>query len=64
MSKLMDRLTGAPRAALRKAYSKAETEVLAAEGRRSLERKKAVAKAVTKKAAKAGPLAKLYAEAP
>lgn len=57
MSKLLETIAGAPKAALKKAYRKVETRVLAAEGRRSIERKTAVAKAVTKKAAKTGLLA-------
>ena len=57
MSKMMDKLTGSPKAALKKAYQKAENKVLAAEGRRSIARKTAIAKAVTKKAAKTGLLA-------
>ena len=56
MSKMMDKLTGSPKAALKKAYQKAH-KVLVAEGRRSIARKTAIAKAVTKKAAKTGLLA-------
>ena len=62
MSKLMDKLTRAP-TALKKAYKKLETEALAAEGRRSLEKKKAVARAVTKRAAKAALMAGAMAAA-
>lgn len=54
MPRLYEKLAKAPKKALKKAWKDAETRALAAEGRRSLERKTAVVKAVTKKAAKTG----------
>lgn len=54
MATLIGKVARGSKKAVTKAWKEAETRVLAAEGRRSLEKKTAVARAVTKKAAKTG----------
>ena len=54
MGKLIKRLAGKSRDAARKAYQKAETKILVAEGRKSVRGKVRTVKKVTRKAIKTG----------
>jgi hypothetical protein len=54
MGKLMKKLTGRGKDTARKAYEKAETKILVAEGRRSVRAKVRTVKKVTRKAIKTG----------
>jgi hypothetical protein len=54
MGKLMKTLAGKSRDAARKAYQKAETKILVAEGRKSVRGKVRTVKKVTRKAIKTG----------
>ncbi len=63
MARLVKRLSKAGKSSARKAYDKAETEVMAAVGRKTVRGKVQAVKAVGKKAAKAGLVAGAMAAA-